>query len=74
MILAESKEELQTVFQAVNTTVCRGNCDISQIQRRSTDSIFKLYILMYAEDTVILAKSKGELQAALNAMYLYCNL
>ena len=34
---------------------------------------FKLYILLYAEDTVILAQSREELQAALNAMYLYCN-
>ena len=33
---------------------------------------FKLYILLYADDTVILAESKEELQSALNAMYLYC--
>ena len=33
---------------------------------------FKLYILLYADDTVILAKSAEELQAALNAMFLYC--
>ena len=33
---------------------------------------FKLYLLLYADDTVILAESKDELQAALNAMYLYC--
>ena len=34
---------------------------------------FKLYILLYADDTVILTESREELQAALNAMYLYCN-
>ena len=28
---------------------------------------------MYADDTVILAKSKEELQTALSAMYLYCD-
>jgi hypothetical protein len=28
--------------------------------------------LLYADDTVILAESKEELQAALNSMYLYC--
>lgn len=33
---------------------------------------FKLYILLYADDTVILAESDKELQAALNAMFLYC--
>ena len=32
----------------------------------------KLYILLYADDKVILVKSKDELQAALNAIYLYC--
>ena len=32
----------------------------------------KLYMLLYADDTVILAESQNELQAALNAMYLYC--
>ena len=33
---------------------------------------FKLYILLYADDTVIFAESAEELQAALNAMFLYC--
>lgn len=40
-----------------------------------TDDIevyFKLYLLLYADDTVILAESKEQLQAALNSMYLYC--
>ena len=33
---------------------------------------FKLYILLYADDTVILAESAVELHSALNAMFLYC--
>ena len=33
---------------------------------------FKLYLLLYADDTVILAESQEQLQAALNSMYLYC--
>ena len=33
---------------------------------------FKLYILLYADDTVIFAENELELQAALNAMFLYC--
>ena len=33
---------------------------------------FKLYILLYADDTVIFAENEHELQAALNAMFLYC--
>lgn len=32
----------------------------------------KLYVLLYADDTVILAESHIELLSALNAMYLYC--
>ena len=32
----------------------------------------RLYILLYADDTVIFAESDQELQAALNAMFLYC--
>ena len=49
-------------------------CDMSKIIL-SNDEIevyFKLYILLYADDTVILAESAVELQSALNAMFLYC--
>ena len=37
-----------------------------------TEVYLKLYILLYADDTVIFAESATVLQAALNAMYLYC--
>ena len=33
---------------------------------------FKLYLLLYADDTVVIAESKEQLQAALNSMYFYC--
>ena len=33
---------------------------------------FKLYLLLYADDTVVLAESKEQIQAALNSMYFYC--
>lgn len=33
---------------------------------------FKLYLLLYADDTVILAETQEQLQTALNSMYLYC--
>ena len=56
-----------------------GLDDISEMSKLllGNDEIevfFKLYILLYADDTVILAASKEELQSALNAMYtyLYC--
>ena len=32
----------------------------------------KLYVLLYADDTIVLAESPFELQLALNAVYNYC--
>ena len=32
----------------------------------------KLYILMYADDTVVLAESEGEMQRSLNTLHEYC--
>ena len=54
-----------------------GLVDVSEMLRLlfGNDEIevsFELYLLLYADGTVILAESKDELQAALNAMYLYC--
>ena len=34
----------------------------------------KLYLLLYADDTVIFAESQEELQLALNAMCAYCDI
>ena len=34
---------------------------------------FKLYLLLYADDTVIFAETPEELQIALGTMLLYCN-
>ena len=36
------------------------------------DTYFKLFLLLYADDTVILAESETELQSALNALENYC--
>ena len=33
---------------------------------------FKLYVLLYVDDTVSVAENEHQLQAALNAMFLYC--
>ena len=38
------------------------------------DTYLKLYVLLYADDTVILAESPRELQLALYAMDQYCTL
>ena len=45
-------------------------------QHCSTDDInvyLRLYVLLYADDTIILAESESELQSALNGLYLYCS-
>lgn len=42
------------------------------LDTNEVDFFLKLYMLLYADDTVILAETPDELQAALNAMYLYC--
>ena len=36
-------------------------------------SYLKIYVLLYADDTILLAESPEELQTALNSMNLYCN-
>ena len=53
-----------------------GLVDVSEMSRHllGNDDIevfLKLYLLLYADDTGILAKSKDELQAGLNAVYRY---
>ena len=53
-----------------------GLVDMSTAARLlDTDGVtvyFRLYLLLYADDTVILAESAAELQASLNVMYFYC--
>ena len=36
-------------------------------------SYLKIYVLLYADDTISLAQSPEKLQTALNSMNLYCN-
>ena len=42
------------------------------LDTKEVEVYMKLYMPLYADDTVILAESADELQAALNAMFLYC--
>ena len=43
--------------------------DMAKLSNEGTEVYFKLYILLYADDTVIMAESDKELQAALNSMF-----
>ena len=49
-------------------------CNISHLffDNDDIEVYFKLYLLLYADDTVIFAETAAEFQSALNAMYLYC--
>ena len=42
------------------------------LDRHEVEVYMRLYTLLYADDTVLLSEAAGELQAALNAMILYC--
>ena len=59
--------------------VYSGLNDISNMSHLLFDNndievYFKLYLLLYGDDTVtvVFAETAAELQSALNAMYLYC--
>ena len=51
-------------------------CDLI-IDKRQTNDVcvfLKLFLLLYADDTIIMAESATELQDFLNAVYHYCKL
>ena len=56
---------------------CNGLKDIENLQKEHLHeeivTFFKLYILLYADDTVILAKNPNDLQASLDKMKKYCD-
>ena len=47
----------------------RNDCDAGIYD---VDVFFRLYCLLYADDTIILAESPEELQTALNSLHAYC--
>ena len=44
----------------------------TQLDSDTIDTLYKLFILLYADDTAILAESPESLQLAIDAMYNYC--
>jgi hypothetical protein len=62
--LSQHYNGLVSLSSVVNDTL--SNFDV--------EVYFKLYILLYADDTVIFAETADELQKALDAMSSYCNM
>ena len=56
---------------------CKGLSDLSKsisdlLSDDTVEVFFKLFLLLYADDTILMAESAEDLQKALNSMYQYC--
>ena len=52
---------------------CLSNSIRDRLSDDTIDVYLKLYLLLYADDTVVFAESAADLQLALNSMHDYCN-
>ena len=64
MLINEFKNNLSTQYNGVY---------INQLYNTDIDLQLKLFTLLYADDTIVLAETKRELQSALDAVHEYCN-
>ena len=48
-------------------------CKYIELNDEQLDNFIRLLIIMYADDTIILADSEANMQAALKALQLYCD-
>ena len=68
---------ISTRPKVVHIEKCNGLKDIENLQKEHLHeeivTFFKLYILLYADDTVILAENPNDLQASLDKMKKYCD-
>ena len=71
LFLNDLSDSLASKFQGLNLL---SDTVHSLLDDEDVAVFFKLYVLLYADDTVILAESSEELQfSELNAMSSYCN-
>jgi hypothetical protein len=61
--------DLETFLQAKNVTDLES---ISSELEHQLNIYLKLFIILYADDTVILSESESDLQAQLDAFHEYC--
>ena len=60
--------------KAYNGFPMAANLIQDYVQDWDTVSYLKLFALLYADDTIVMAESRHELQAAMNGMFHYCNI
>ena len=51
----------------------KANCNLIEISERNTDLLLRLIIIMYADDTILLANSAFNLQKGLDELKNYCD-
>ena len=51
---------------------CFGLKDLCSIVDDELDIYLKMYVLLYADDTIIMAESAADLQTALTSLHEYC--
>ena len=64
MLINEFKNKLSTQYNGVHK---------NQLYNTDIDLHLKLFTLLYADDTNVLAETDRELQSALDAVHEYCN-
>ena len=69
LYLNDLQEFLSHAYNGLQTV---GDSVKEQTETADTITYLKLFVILYADDTVILAESIPELQAALNGMNHYC--
>ena len=65
-------------FENFMSTVYKGLSHISAeaikcMPDENLDVYLKLYLLLHADDTIIMSENATELQLALDGLYIYCN-
>ena len=64
MLINEFKNNLSTQYNGVH---------LNQLYNTDIELQLKLFTLLYADDTIVLAETERELQSALDAVHEYCN-
>ena len=64
LYLSSRYKGLEQMSREARTYICDDDIEV----------FLKLYVLLYADDTIIMAESPEELQNAISAVYDYCNI